>query len=237
MTDISVILPVKLEQPDNWQIDLTEFAINTMRMHTKKKYELIIVESGTKHLKDYSDIHIIGHKDSGYTRDVNAGIEVASGKYIVHTANDIIVGPDWLEALVEPFEKVPGCGASTISIIGSSAVIGAKETSRAIIEGFSRSLMMVEAGWKLDEAFTGQHSDSDLIMRIYESGKRSYRNHRAIAYRLDGKMHKKNTTDKQQAEQLHEADMLFRARYESSPLWMAKMILRGTVNYGREHEG
>lgn len=236
MIDVSVILPVKLSADAEWLIELTEFAINTMRMHTKRKFQLIILESSGRELKGLADIHVKCAADSNYVKDFNSGIDIADGKYIVHVANDIIVGPEWLEALLEPFERIKDCGASTISVAEPGAIVGSRDPSRQIIEGMYGPLMMFPAGWKFDEAFSGLHSDSDLIMRIYQAGLRSYRNHRAMAYHLDGLTWRKNTNEKTRADQRREADMLFRARYKDSPLWMAKMILRGGVIYGREHE-
>ena len=236
MTDISVILPIKLPADNEWLIELTEFAVNTMRMHTKKKFELIILESGGRELKGLADVHIRCPAESNYVRDFNSGLEIASGKYIVRASNEILVGAEWLDALMEPFDRIPDCGISSISVVENGALIGSQECSRQIVEGIYGALMMFRAGWKFDEAFIGPHADSDLIMRIYQAGLRAYRNHRSMAYHLNGMGDPKNVSEKIRAEQLREADMLFKARYKDSPLWAARMILRGGVLYGREHE-
>lgn len=233
MDKISVILPVKIG--DEWQQELAEFAISTMRAKTRRKFELIVVESDSKEMKDFCDVHI-KRLPSTYTEDFNAAQELASGDFIVHTAIDIIVGDQWLEALIEPFEQFKDCGVTTVSVTEPGSIVGEKLPSRKIIEGMYGPLMMFRKEWKLDPAFPNLHSDSDLVMRMYEAGLRSYRNHRSVAYHLDGITWKSVTTASEREEQRKKANMLFQTRYANSPLWMAKMILRGGVLYGREHE-
>ena len=229
---ISVVLPAMLA--DKWQAELARFAICTMRMKTDIQFELVIVESGSDVLLEIADTHI----SSGgltYTQDFNLGVKQCKGDFIVHTAIDILVGDRWLESLLACFD-IPDCGVATLSCTEPGAVIGSKEPANTIIEGMYGPLMMFKRGWLLDEAYPGMHSDSDLVMRVYQAGFRSYRNHATVCHHLDGVTFKATKSPEQRLRLQQQADVLFRARYQNSPLWMAKMILRGGVMYGREHE-
>jgi GT2 family glycosyltransferase/glycosyltransferase involved in cell wall biosynthesis/uncharacterized membrane-anchored protein YhcB (DUF1043 family) len=56
-------------------------------------------------------------KNRGFLHAVNAGIEVASGSYVVLLNNDTIVQPGWLDALVDMAEQDPWIG-----LVGSKLV-------------------------------------------------------------------------------------------------------------------
>jgi hypothetical protein len=224
---ISVILPVKTN--DQFHIELAEFAINTMRLRTRKKFELVVVEYGGRELKDICDLHI-ERLPSSYTEDMNEGQDQASGDTIVHTSIEVVVGDAWIEALLEPFDLFPDCGITTTSVKG----IGDLLPARKIIEGMNGNLMMFRKPWKLDTAFSRRHSDSDLVMRMYMSGLRAYRNYRSVAYVLEGITAKSVKEGSRRHEEHKHGEMLFRTRYASSPLWMGKMILKGELKHGEE---
>jgi glycosyltransferase involved in cell wall biosynthesis len=232
--DVSVILPVKAE--DDWQIELAEFAINSMRSRTRKKFELVVVEYEARNLKDICDLHI-ERLPSTYTEDRNEGQDQASGDIIIHTSIDVIVGDAWIESLLEPFELFEDCGITTTSMTGTGGDIGESVASRKIIEGMNGKFMMFRKPWKMDNAFPNLHSDSDLIMRMYQDGLRAYRNYRSVAYSVEGIDAGVNgSSSRRRSEQRKQAEMLFRTRYAASPLWISKMILNGVIRHGQEHE-
>jgi len=233
---ISVILPARFGDP--WEEELARFTINTMRMQTMQAFELVIVEYHTDLLEDLADVHIrIGQgADLTWTEQWNQGAEASSGKYLVHTGIDVIVGPGWLENMLEPFKQdhqhLVGC--TTLACTEPGCSIGGREPEKKIIEGMYGPLMMFDRAWRFDPAFPNVHSDSDLIMRMYDQGLRSYRNLATVCHHLNGVTWKSTTTHNERERQREKANDVFIAKWGNHPSWMAQMILRGHIVYGKE---
>ena len=166
---VSVVLPIIINH--NWQKTMTESCIRMMRETTNVPYELIIVETYSHYFKSLADKYLHFPIRTSYTKDFNAGIDIASGNIIVHTANDIFVQTAWLESLLECF-KIKDCGMSTL---------GSKELRHIKLDRIGESvscpvLMAFKKMFKFDEKFPDVVSDTDLIMQYYEAGFRMYRN-------------------------------------------------------------
>ncbi len=251
---ISVILPCLFT--DGWQSSLADFAIETMRQRTSLEFELVIVETGSRMLSHHHCVYVHRAAKTSYTEDFNVGIDESSGDYIVHTGIDVIVGDRWLEAMLECFERFHDCGAATIRIAESGAYIGPKDASDSFDEAMYGPLMMWRKEgnlvddasnlfdkdetitcqlkqWRFDTAFPDHASDSDLVMRMYKAGLRSYRNNKAMAWHLNGVTW--NADPEREAKRM-KAHETFRKLHGDSPLWMANMIMRGGIAYGHEHE-
>lgn len=176
---VSVILPVVINH--EWQRLMTQFAIDVMRENTNVPFDLTVVETGSVNCWDgvYRHIKMDKINPPSYSRDFNAGVEVAEGEIIVQIANDIFVMPGWLEALLDCF-KIQNCGAATL------ASIEAKHPKTNIIrESWCFPVLMAfRKGFKLDENFRNNCSDTDLIMQIYNAGFKMYRNFNVQFYHL-----------------------------------------------------
>lgn len=237
---ISVIFPALFTDP--WQPDLADFVLRTMVGKTKLDFELVIVETGSDALADREYVrnqrYIHRPKVTKLTTDLNDAIRESSGDYLVHIGIDVIVQDFWLEAMLEPFSLFKDCGASTIRVAEPGAIIGTMGNANSFDESMYGPLMMWAREknaqeWLFDEAFEDHSADSDLIMRIYQAGMRSYRSNKAFAWHLNKVTWSRQENTKEREKKARE---LFESRYKDSPLMMAKMMMGGLLAYGREND-
>lgn len=180
---ISVVVPVLIR--NDKQLAMTMKCLGLAKLKTKLPYELIIVESGSQYLADEADVHI-------YEKDVttpeishNRGFRAARGEYVVLLTNDVFVDDNWLECLLDCF-KLPWVGAATLA---STQFHHVKQDK--IEEGNWWSVAMVpkkvfeEVGY-YDERFINSWCDTDLLIRIYKTGKKMYRNFNCVVEHLVG---------------------------------------------------
>jgi GT2 family glycosyltransferase/tetratricopeptide (TPR) repeat protein len=98
------------------QVEYTKKCIDSIRRHTRQKYELILIDNGSKDGTEAFFRSIAGAKvirnpeNLGVSKGWNQGMRVATGEYILILNNDIIVGPDWLENMVRLAESDPSIG-------------------------------------------------------------------------------------------------------------------------------
>ena len=246
---VSVILPVMIREP--WQAVMSTACIEVMRATTTIPLELIVVHTLTSGPSWHPDDEMDGVRvlqqlsRTTYVNDFNVGLEAATGDYVVQTGNDIFTQPGWLEALLECFEKYPDCGAASLGTHEGGGL--SHRPAPFIVEGWYDPLMMwrkrvrdSEQGdyteelprdlWRLDEAYAGCFSTSDLIMRLYTAGYRCYRNHRVVCSHIG----QQTWSDEEMNVVRPAATKLFIERWGNSPLWAATMILAGSVHFGRE---
>lgn len=239
---ISVVLPVLAPTP--FLRAMTWFAVQALRTNADSQFELIVCEAAD----DYFDpAHWSGDEmridkylnftpPIGGVREINAGVDAASGDYIVFTGNDIIAPPHWDTELLRPFNERTDCGASTLAATEPGVFIGPTAPIDITVEGMYSPFTMFRKGWRYDEAFLRVYQDSDLIMRMYEKGLRAYRNCRAIVHHF-GSMTNNNVNTAEHGRQLAKDEALFYQRWGKSPLAMFAMIRFGQQTYGREYEG
>ena len=95
---------------------LTERAIASLRAHTGRAYELIIVDNASEdetreQLSKLHDAHVILNDDNrGFGPATNQGAERARGKLLLLLNTDTFVQAGWLEPLLETIGQ-PGIGA------------------------------------------------------------------------------------------------------------------------------
>jgi hypothetical protein len=232
---ISVIMPVYIGH--EWAVHLTEFAIKMLRSCTKIPFELVVAEVGSEHFKGIADVHIKTETLGRYYQDFNQAIDKSSGEFVVHTGNDVIVQPNWLEALIEPFQKLPDCGVTSLAAAeGGGGFVGPQTPMDLICETVYAPLMMFRREWQFDEQYPGMYGDSDLVMRNYAVGKRAYMNCKVVIYHFHGATTKTSLNAEKVA---HERDVglsLFRSRWAQSPYLISRMILQGGAQWGREYQ-
>ena len=242
---MSVVLPVII--PDDYCLWLTRLCIAALHSHAKHAFELVVVETGTRHLDPERggpfpslmaiDRYVHREQITSYVADWNAGADAASGELLVHIGNDVLVGPRWDEALRAPFERLRDCGMSSTSVVEPGfPPIGHSAPVEAIVEGWMTAFCCFRREWRLDPAYESWYSDTDLLMRIYASGRRAYRNMRHVATHLHQVTYKRvfegtgqRTTDAGEAE--------FYRRWTGSPWWVYGMVRTGRIEWGREHVG
>lgn len=219
---VGVFMPVLINEP--WQVPMTRCAIETLRLTTDVPFRLIVVETESTEIDgDGLDDYIHFPKKSSLTLDCNAAIdrlEAAGCTHVVHTGNDIFVRPGWLEALIEPWEKFADTGMTTL---GNAEL---KHTPGDLIyEGVYGPFMMFEASERFDPAFPAQFADTDLVMRLYKKGKRSYRNHSVVIQHLL----RQTLGGPDNEEKFLYYRKQFIERHKDSPLRMFRYLAEGVV--------
>ena len=236
MTKISVVLPVLA--PTLFLKAMTEFAIRTLRAHADNEFELIVVEAEGDYFKNSNlglDKYLNFSPKIGGVREINAGIRVSTGEFIVTAGNDVIVPEHWDTHLLRCFEERKDCGLAALSAFEPGAIIGPPTPVPMMIEGMYSPFNMFRRGWEYDESYLRVYQDSDLVMRMYEAGLRSFRSCYASVHHL---LRMTNDTVDTAAhnEQLGKDEKLFYSRWGRSPLTAFAMIRSGMYHYGKEYE-
>ncbi|HKP97817.1 MAG TPA: glycosyltransferase [Fibrobacteria bacterium] len=129
------------------QVEYTKKCIESIRKYTRQKYELILIDNGSKDGTEAFFRSIPGAKvvrngeNLGVSKGWNQGMRLAAGEYILILNNDIIVGPDWLENMVRLAESDPSIGLvgpRSNYIAGPQAVPDVPYESEGEIQGFIR---------------------------------------------------------------------------------------------------
>ena len=219
---VSVILPILIKE--DWQEVMTEACIKTMKCTTNIPYELIIVESGSDTFKRLAHKHIMIKEESTYTKDFNKGANNASGDILIQIANDIFTKPGWLEAILACF-KIPDCSAATLA----SSDLKHQSINR-IMEGMWGPLMAFPSTFRFDEQFENIFSDADLVMRIYETGQRMYRNWNVVVTHLYQQTYSGEYNSKEKMDaQFNKGKQLFIEKHKDSNLLMYRVLSEGWV--------
>lgn len=237
---ISVVLPILVPTP--FLRAMTEFCIKTLRAHADQPFELVVVEAVHHYFESTGPEHPL-HVEKyinfpqkiGQVREINAGVDAATGDLIVFTGNDLIAPPHWDTELRRPFELFRDCGASSISAFEPGARVGPPAAMDLYVEGMYSPFMAFRKGWRYDEAYQRVYQDSDLIMRMYDKGLRAYRSCRVHAHHLL-RMTNDNVDKAQHDVILKQDERLFYQRWGKSPLMMFGLIRFGAWGYGHEHE-
>jgi GT2 family glycosyltransferase/SAM-dependent methyltransferase/glycosyltransferase involved in cell wall biosynthesis len=109
--EVSIIVPVY----NNWELTLA--CLRSLAFDSSAvQYELIVVDDAStdktrEYLSKVEGISVVRlKKNSGFIGAVNAGLEVARGRFIVLLNNDTVVLPGWLDALVRTVEVEENVG-------------------------------------------------------------------------------------------------------------------------------
>lgn len=110
MPIISVIVPVYKVEP------YLRRCVDSILAQTFQDFELILVDDGSpdncpaicdEYAQSNSCIHVIHKKNGGPSSARNAGMQIASGKYIMFCDSDDCVTPDWCETMLNYIQKNP----------------------------------------------------------------------------------------------------------------------------------
>jgi len=156
---------------------------------SKNHYEVIVVSDGStdgtadmvRQFKgDFGNIEVLNLSNRGPGAARNAGARVAQGEYLAFTDDDCLAVPDWLEQLVQAFERTGALGIQgrtttnrparsplTHQIEILSPCLTSMPTCNA---SYLKSAFDKVGGF--DEAFRYAHDeDADLAWRIEDLGK------------------------------------------------------------------
>ena len=93
------------------QLELTRQCIAALKAHTRRPWELIVIDNGST---DDTDIYLAGVRDCapvpvtvisnatnrGFPAAINQGLKAARGEYLVLLNNDVVVTDGWLDQLI-----------------------------------------------------------------------------------------------------------------------------------------
>lgn len=252
---VSVVLPVLAPTP--FLRAMTDFAIKTLRLHADNEFELVVVEAEypylrQQHLEKYDesrrstskldvsfdpllriDNYLNFNPKVGGVKELNAGVDAASGEFVLSTGNDVIAPPHWDTELLRCFAERQDCGVASLSAFEPGSVIGPLHAMDMIVEGMYSPFMMFRKGDRFSEDYVKIYQDSDFVMRVYERGQRAYRSCRAHVHHL-----LRMTSDRVEPVK-HKADLarderLFYERWGKSPLMMFGLIRYGHWAFGQE---
>lgn len=91
--------------------ELMQRFISSIRQYTTDKYELILVDNGSKeresiqYIRDSSDLCIRFEKTTDLVKAWNEAIRQSKGEYIAIVNNDVVVPPNWFEPLKEVLDS------------------------------------------------------------------------------------------------------------------------------------
>lgn len=253
MKKISVVLP--LLTPTPFLRAMTEFSIRTLRLHADNDFELVVVEAEKDHFRKYSiegasehegmvslpfdpnlriDKYLNFNPKIGCVKELNAGVDAATGDFILSTGNDVFAPPHWDTELLRCFEERKDCGVASLSAFETGATVGPAAPLPFIVEGMYSPFMCFRKGQRFDEAFSKIYQDSDFVMRAYERGERAYRSCRAHVHHLLRMTSDRVEPDKHKLD-LAKDEKLFYQRWGNSPLAIFGLIRSGSYSFGREY--
>lgn len=167
---VSVVLPVFINKDKN--IADTHKCISLLRSKTKVHFELVIVETCSSYFIDEADVYIYEKVKTNCTASINRAFKCCNTDYVVFVGNDVFVDDGWLEALIDVFASKSDAGIATLGNTEHSDI-----RKDQIVEEIFFSICMLrrEDAW-FDPFYKFIFDDTDLILRIYLSGRKSYKN-------------------------------------------------------------
>lgn len=216
-------MPVKINEP--WQVPMTRCALETLRL-TAPDVKILVCETGTavRNMCEDTDIraHHVETHTGGCNSDANVGFEMVETTWTVYTSNDIFVRPGWKEALIDCF-MLEDCGVATLASGDlRSTHLGQNFGKKYIAEGVYGPFMMFRSEWRFDaDRYPGAFGDTDLVARIYESGKRAYRNYSVVIEHL--------THSTLGANDFEPASRRFAEDWGEDPKFVVRALVQGMI--------
>jgi len=193
------------------QLKYTRECVESIRKRTPEPHEIFFVDNGStdgtvkwlkKLLKENPNYKLIeNHKNLGFPRGCNQGINASSGEYILLLNNDVVVTEGWLSGMLECLNSAPDIGIvgpMTNNISGTQKVEDTGYQSMADLNVFAQSFRernrhrripmrrivgfcmlfrreLVEKIGLLDETFgTGNFEDDDFCLRAALEGYKNF---------------------------------------------------------------
>jgi len=108
---VSIIIPT-------WNnVQILKTCLPTVLANTNKEHEIIVIDNGSTddslyYLAKFPIKILKNEKNLGFAKAINQGMKISSKDYFLWLNNDVIVkGKDWINILIENFEKFPKTGA------------------------------------------------------------------------------------------------------------------------------
>ena len=165
---ISVIAPLVIL--DQKLLDTTKQFLLDIRAGMSADDEIIIVDNGSTlditELVKMADIYVRTPKPLGYGGAMNVGAKISRARHIVFANNDMRVGPDWAQKMLEKFNSDPKIGI--VSCHGPH-MIPSTGTAFNGIFWMVRRKVIDDIGF-FDVFYPREGDDSDFCLRAVASG-------------------------------------------------------------------
>lgn len=162
-----------------------------------KGAEIILIDNhaplDTKKWKSKVDQYVRMKFNSGCAGGWNKGLKIAKGKYIAVISDDIVVKPDWLEAMREALQVIPNAMVSAPGVEKLPNGMGffGIEEQRVWFPG-SCYMVTKETLKKVgyfDTQFTPfNYEDVDYWTRVYKAGGKLVRNYKVEVEHKEGQV-------------------------------------------------
>ena len=169
-------------------LDLTMECVESLRGNTDVAAELIIVDNGSTdgsapYAESAADIPVLNDDNLGFAAGMNAGLEVASGRYIAFINNDTVFPADWAGSLLRTFETHPDAGIvlPAVTAAGNPVTVRSEPGQRTLVltpfGEFPSGVVYVMpteviralGGWNEDYR-TASAEDLDLAFTVWAHG-------------------------------------------------------------------
>jgi GT2 family glycosyltransferase len=118
-----------------------------------------------------ADVYVYEKERTTPNRSVQRGFDCCKSDFVVFVGNDVFVDDNWLECLVECFDK-QDCGMATL---GNDEHHDEKKSEIEEDIYFSVCMFRKKDAW-FDSNYTFVFDDTDMIFRIYQDGRKCYKN-------------------------------------------------------------
>lgn len=165
---ISVISPLVIL--DKKLLDTTKQFLLDVRAGLCADDEIIIIDNGSTlditELIGMADIYVRMPKPIGYGGAMNVGARISRAEYVIFANNDMRVGPDWAQKMVEKFDSDPKIGI--VSCHGPHMIPSTGTAFNGIFWIVKRSVLD-DIGY-FDILYPRQGDDSDFCLRAVAAG-------------------------------------------------------------------
>ena len=183
-------------------IPIVQACLNSVRRHTKVPYELILIDNGSVHFPWKGDVRVVNPKNLGFAPACNQGFKLARGEYIACMNDDIIVGENWAENMIEAIEGDIGIVMPALmthkppkGITKEAEIKKVQDASKMGVRYFPvndgwGSLWMTKKEYLdkiglFDEKFEmGMYEDKDMWRRYWNAGLKTARTHKTWVYHV-----------------------------------------------------
>ena len=181
--DRSLDLSVVVLAWDN--LDLTSAFVDSIRRNTDVRYELVIVDNGSRaeaaaFARSAADHAILNDENLGFARGMNQGLEAARGELVAFCNNDIEVPREWAARLVETMRSHPKAGIVVPALTNAPNPVTVRSgpgTAIEVLEPFSappagvlylmrRDMVHALGRWE-EEYEIASGEDVDLCFKVW----------------------------------------------------------------------
>lgn len=108
------------------KVHLTQRCVESLRSHTDVSHQLIIVDNGStdggaEFAREAADVSVLNSSNLGFAAGMNAGLAVATGRYVAFINNDTVFPAGWASQLLGVFDssEMPGIVLPAVTASGN----------------------------------------------------------------------------------------------------------------------